>query len=68
MRQFLAGVASYDGLLYAVGGKNYETHLPSVEVYCAQADTWTLLSDSMKEGRGFARAALIDEPPKQEYD
>lgn len=66
MRQFLAGVASYDGLLYAVGG--YETHLSSVEVYCAQADTWTLLSESMKVGRGFARAALIDEPPKQEYE
>lgn len=58
----VAGVISYMGLLYVVGGDDGSTNLSSVEVYCPKMNSWRTLSRSMCIGRSYAGAALVDKP------
>ncbi|KAI3875061.1 hypothetical protein MKW98_019634 [Papaver atlanticum] len=46
--------------LYAVGGYNGENMVSSVEVFDPRKNSW-ILSDEMKEARGYATAAVIGE-------
>ena len=59
----LPGVVSYNGFLYVVGGDDGTTNLSSVEVYCANTNSWKLLPKSMSIGRSYAGVTLIDKPP-----
>ncbi|XP_026389019.1 ring canal kelch protein-like isoform X2 [Papaver somniferum] len=46
--------------LYVLGGYNGENMVSSVEVFDPRKNSW-IVSDEMKEARGYATAAVIDE-------
>ena len=49
--RFLLGACAVDGLVYAVGGRNNERSLVTVEVYDPKAKVWTVMEESMRECR-----------------
>ncbi|KAH3734245.1 hypothetical protein DPMN_040684 [Dreissena polymorpha] len=57
-----AGVVSYYGLLYVVGGYDGKEGLSTVEYFDPKVDVWTLLPFCMMTANSCPGVTLIDRP------
>lgn len=54
----VSGVAALDGYVYAVGGYDSTSQLPTVERYCLMTDKWEFVSP-MKSPRSALSVAVL---------